>query len=88
MLMMSYFSRIYILRGQIHFNNKHAVNSTFQRQIDIIRVVNYYIEKMEFLIFQRKILLKNSKVMHKFDRLFAELDGLLGRLHQQIAIYS
>ena len=34
------------------------------------------IEKIEFMILQKKALLKNSKDVHEFDKLFAELEAL------------
>jgi hypothetical protein len=68
--------RISFLKEQInHDENKPEVNSTFQLQIDAIRSVDD-IEKVEFIIMEKKALLKNSKDVHESDRLFAELDGL------------
>ena len=78
--------RISFLKEQINPNNKAEVNSTFQLQIDAIRSVND-IEKVEFIILEKKALLKNSKDVHESDRLFAELDGLEW-LQRQIALYS
>jgi hypothetical protein len=63
------------------------VNSTFQLQIDAIRSVDDDIEKVEFIIMEKKALLKNSKDVHESDRLFAELDGLEW-LQRQIERYS
>jgi hypothetical protein len=63
------------------------VNKTFQLQIDAIRSVDDDIEKVEFIIKEKKSLLKNSKDMHESDRLFAELDALEW-LQRQIARYS
>ena len=68
--------RISFLKEQINPNNKPEVNSTFQLQIDAIRSVDDDIEKVEFIIQEKKALLKNSKDVHESDRLFAELDGL------------
>jgi hypothetical protein len=78
--------RISFLKEQINPNNKAEVNSTFQLQIDAIRSVND-IEKVEFIILEKKALLKNCKDVHESDRLFAELDGLEW-LQRQIALYS
>jgi hypothetical protein len=79
--------RISFLKEQINPNNKAEVNSTFQLQIDAIRSVNDNIEKVESIIMQKKALLKNSKDVHEYDRLFAELDGLEW-LRRQITRYS
>ena len=68
--------RISFLKEQINPNNKPEVNSTFQLQIDAIRSVDDDIEKVEFIIQEKKALLRNSKDVHESDRLFAELDGL------------
>jgi hypothetical protein len=63
------------------------VNKTFQIQIDAIRSVNN-IEKIEFIINEKKARLKNSKDVNESERwLFAELDGLEW-LQRQIARYS
>jgi hypothetical protein len=79
--------RISFLKEQINPNNKPEVNSTFQQQIDAIRSVDDDIEKVEFIIQEKKALLKNSKDVHESDRLFAELDGLEW-LQRQRARYS
>ena len=50
------------------------MNSNFQLQIDAIRSVDD-IERVEFIIKEKKALLKNSKDVHESDKLFAELDG-------------
>jgi hypothetical protein len=78
--------RISFLKEQINQENKPQVNRTFQLQIDAIRSVND-LEKIEFIIKEKKALLKNSKDVHESDRLFAELDGLEW-LQRQIARYS
>ena len=78
--------RISFLKEQINPNNKPEVNSTFQLQMDIIRSVED-MEKVEFLILQRKAALKNSKDAHELDRLFVELDALEW-LQRQIARYT
>ena len=67
--------RISFLKEQINPTNKPEVNSTFQVQIDAIRSVDD-LEKIEFIIKEKKALLKNSKDIHESERLFAELDGL------------
>jgi hypothetical protein len=79
--------RISFLKEQINQDNKQEVNSTFQLQIDAIRSVDDDIEKVEFIIQEKKALLKNSKDVHESDRLFAELDGLEW-LQRQRARYS
>ena len=78
--------RISFLKEQINQENKPQVNSTFQVQIDAIRSVDD-VEKVEFIIKEKKALLKNSKDVHESDRLFAELDGLEG-LQRHIERYS
>jgi hypothetical protein len=78
--------RISFLKEQINQDNKPEVNKTFQLQIDAIRSVDD-IEKVEFIINEKKALLKNSKDVHESDRLFAELDGLEW-LQRQIARYT
>lgn len=62
------------------------MNKTFQLQVDIIRSVDD-IEKVEFIINEKKALLKNCKEIHESERFFAELDGLEW-LQRQIARYS
>jgi hypothetical protein len=79
--------RISFLKEQINQDNKPEVNKTFQLQIDAIRSVDDDIEKVEFIIKEKKALLKNSKDVDESDRLFAELDGLEW-LQQQIERYS
>jgi hypothetical protein len=78
--------RISFLKEQINQENKPQVNSTFQVQIDAIRSVDD-VEKVEFIIREKKALLKNSKDVHESDRLFAELDGLEW-IQRQIERYS
>jgi hypothetical protein len=78
--------RISFLKEQINQDNKPEVNKTFQLQIDAIRSVDD-IEKVEFIIKEKKTLLKNSKDVHESDRLFAELDGLEW-LQRQIERYT
>jgi hypothetical protein len=79
--------RISFLKEQINQDNKPEVNSTFQIQIDAIRSASQDLEKVGFIIIEKKALLKNSKDVHESDRLFAELDGLEW-LQRQIARYS
>jgi hypothetical protein len=78
--------RISFLKEQINQDNKPEVNNTFQVQIDAIRSVDD-MEKVEFIIKEKKALLKNSKDVHESDRLFAELHGLEW-LQRQRARYS
>jgi hypothetical protein len=78
--------RISFLKEQINPNNKPEVNRTFQLQIEVIRSVDD-IEKVEFIIKEKKAQLKNSQDVHESERLFAELDGLEW-LQRQIAKYS
>jgi len=54
--------------------------------MDAIRSVDD-IEKVEFIINEKKALLKKSKDVQESDRLFAELDGLEW-LERRIARYS
>jgi hypothetical protein len=75
--------RISFLKEQINPHNTPEENKTFQLQIDVIRSVDD-MEKVESIILQKKIQLKNSKDVHESDRLFAELDGLEW-LQRQIA---
>jgi hypothetical protein len=79
--------RISFLIEQINQDNKPEVNTTFQLQIDAIRSASDDIEKVEFIIKEKKALLKNSNDVYESDRLFAELDGLEW-LQRQIARYS
>ena len=78
--------RISFLKEQINQGNKPEVNRTFQMQIDAIRSVDD-LEKIEFIINEKKALLKNSKDVYESDRLFAELEGLEW-LQRQRARYS
>ena len=78
--------RISFLKEQINPENKPLVNKTFQLQIDAIRSTADDLEKVESIILQKKMLLKNRKDVHESDRLFAELDGLEW-LQRQIARY-
>ena len=78
--------RVSFLREQINPNNKPEVNSTFQIQINAIRSIDD-IEKLEFIVSEKKALLENSKDIHGTETLFAELDGLEW-LRRQIARYT
>jgi hypothetical protein len=79
--------RISFLREQINPSNKPEINSTFQIQIEVIRSAADDLEKVEAIIKQKKVLLKNSKDIHESERLFDELDGLEW-LQRQIARYT
>jgi hypothetical protein len=79
--------RISFLKEQINQDNKSEVNTTFQLQIDAIRSASDDIEKVEFIIKEKKALLKNSNDVYESDRLFAELEGLEW-LQRQIVRYS
>ena len=59
------------------------MNSTFQIQINAIRSIDD-IEKLEFIVSEKKALLENSKDINETETLFAELDGLEW-LRRQIA---
>jgi hypothetical protein len=78
--------RISFLKEQINPYNNPQVNSTFQLQIDAIRSVDD-MEKVEFIIMEKKAQLKNSNDVHESDRLFAQLD-VLEWLQRQIVRYS
>ena len=62
------------------------MSKTFQLQIDAIRSIDN-IEKVESIISQKKILLKDRKDVHESEKLLTELDGLEW-LQRQIARYS
>ena len=69
--------RISFLKEQINQDNKPEINKTFQVQIDAIRSVDD-MEKVEFIIKEKKALLKNSKDVYESDRLlFAYLFAML-----------
>ena len=78
--------RISFLKEQINQDNKPQVNRTFQLQIDAIRSVDD-MEKIDFIIREKKALLRNSSDVYESDRLFAELDGLEW-LQRQIERYA
>jgi hypothetical protein len=80
--------RISFLKEQINQDNKPEINKTFQLQIDAVRSVDDHdIERVEFIVNEKKALLKNSRDVHESDNLFAELDGLEW-LERQIERYS
>lgn len=80
--------RISFLKEQINQDNKPEINKTFRLQIAAIRSVDDHdIERVEFIVNEKKALLKNSRDVHESDRLFAELDGLEW-LERQIERYS
>jgi hypothetical protein len=66
--------RVSFLKEQINPKNKPVENKTFQLQIEAIRSAD--IEKVAFLILQKKTQLANCKDVHRADSLFAELDAL------------
>jgi hypothetical protein len=69
-------------------NNRPQVNSTYQIQIDTITSIDDYdIEKVEFIISQKKDLLRNSKDIQETEKLLAEIDAL-GWLQAQIVVLS
>jgi len=78
--------RISFLKEQINQDNKPQVNRTFQLQIDAIMSVDD-LEKIDFIIKEKKALLRNSSDVYESDRLFAELDGLEW-LQRQIERYT
>ncbi len=80
--------RISFLVEQVNPNNKPAINSTFQIQIDAIRSAAEDIEKIEAIIKQKKELLKNSKDIKETDRLLAEVEALEWLQGQIAAVYS
>lgn len=56
----------------INQENKPEVNKAFLLQVESIRFADN-IEKIEFIISQKKTLLKNRKYVHESYRLFKEL---------------
>jgi hypothetical protein len=70
--------KISFLKEQVNQDNKPEVNKTFQVQIDAIRSAADYIEKVEFIIKEKKALLKNCNDVYESDRLlFAYLFAML-----------
>jgi hypothetical protein len=69
--------KISLLKELMNPKDRPEVNSTYQTQIDAIRSIDdYNTEKVEFVISQKKQLLKNSKDVKETDRLLAEIDAL------------
>jgi hypothetical protein len=66
--------RVSFLKEQINPKNKPVENKTFQLQIEAIRSAD--IEKVAFIILQKKAQLANCKDVHRADSLFAEIDAL------------
>lgn len=66
--------KISLLKELMNTKNKPQVNRTYQSQIDATRAIDDYdLEKVEFIINQKKELLKNSKKdIHETERLLAE----------------
>jgi hypothetical protein len=62
------------------------MNKTFQIPVNAIKSSD--IEKIEFIIMQKKALLKNSKDKHESDILFAELDAAASLLNRNWIIKS
>ena len=71
-----------------HKNNKPQVNSTYRIQIDAIKSIDDYdLQKLEFIILQKKELLIISKDIQETERLLAEIDALEW-LQAQIVVIS
>ena len=70
--------KISLLKELMNTKNKPQVNRTYQSQIDAIRAIDDYdLEKVEFIINQKKEMLKNSKKdIQETERLLAEIDAL------------
>ena len=66
--------RVSFLKEQINPKNKPVENRTFQLQLEAIRSAD--IEKVAFLILQKKAQLKKCEDVHRADSLFAEIDAL------------
>jgi regulatory protein YycI of two-component signal transduction system YycFG len=62
------------------------LSKTFQLQIDAIGLLIIW-KKVESIISQKKILLKDRKDVHESEKLLTELDGLEW-LQRQVARYS
>ncbi len=78
--------RISFLKDQINQENKPEVNKALLLQVEAIRSADN-IEKIEFIISQKKALLKNRKYVHEGYRLFTELYPLVW-FQRQIAQYA
>ncbi len=69
--------KISLLEELMNDKNKPQVNGAYQSQIDAIRSIDDYdIQNVEFIINQKKDLLKNSKDIQETERLLAEIDAL------------
>jgi hypothetical protein len=80
--------KISLLKELMNRNNRPEVNNTYQIQIDAIRSIDDYdIEKVEFIINQRKELLKNSNDIQETEQLLAEID-VLEWLQAQIVVMT
>ena len=75
--------RISFPKEQINPENKIQLSKTFQLQIDAIGLL-IILKKVESIISQKKILLKDRKDVHESEKLLAEIDGLKW-LQRQIA---
>ena len=62
------------------------MSKTFQLQIDAVRSIDN-MKKVESIISQKKILLKDRKDVHESEKLLTELDSLEW-LQRQVARYS
>jgi hypothetical protein len=80
--------KISLLKELMNRNNRPEVNNTYQIQIDAIRSIDDYdIEKVEFVINQRKELLKNSNDIQETEQLLAEIE-VLEWLQAQIVVMT
>ena len=66
--------RVSFLKEQISTENKPLVNHAFEIQIETIRKAD--IEKVAFLVLQKKKQLENARDMDSIERLYTELDAL------------
>jgi hypothetical protein len=78
--------RISFLKEQINQEKKSEVNKAFLLQVEAIRSADN-IEKIESIISQKKIQLKNRQYVHESYRLFTELYPLKW-FQRQIAPYA
>jgi hypothetical protein len=65
--------RLSFLKEHINQENKPEVNKTFQLQIDAIGSAADDIEKVKFIINEKNALPKNTKDIHKSERLLQSL---------------
>jgi hypothetical protein len=80
--------KISLLKELMNRNNRPEVNNTYQIQIDAIRSIDDYdIENVEFIINQRKELLKNSNDIQETEQLLAEIE-VLEWLQAQIVVMT